>query len=999
MILNKRIKREFFGNWFRYGALFFLIVFSISIVVSMATATDSIFYTIDVNHEKNHIEDGEFKVFVQFSPDQIKDIEKLGVKLEEKFYVDVDIDGSIIRFFKNRKFINTVNLDEGELADAANEIVLEKHYAAYKGLKLGDTTVIKDKEYVVTGIGSAPDYAAVKKTPYDVTSDIKKFSIAFVSDSAFEELLNNNSDVELCYSYILEKNIKDKKLKDYLVDIEFDKSMIKNQYMKELVNRLEGKKQDLKDGINKLSDGSAELKKGADNLTNGAGAIKNGAYELKNGAYDISEGANDLKNGAYDVAEGANDLANGVKDLKNGTNDLKNGANDLKNGVNSLKDGQKSLKEGLGDLNDEIGNMSPETGKLYEGSSDLYESSEDLARGSSELYRAGNDLYKGSGEIYKGSSELYRNSNELYKGSNDFYYGCIDYYYGCQDFYEKSKDLYSGNKELAGKAGELNEGLKEMRSALSDFIDENMEGDYENLYYFVSRADNPRINDVKADSEINKLSALFAGVIILLLLAYMISIFIAHTIEKESAVIGALYSLGYIKKDLLKHFIMLPIILVVSASAIGTVLGYALVPVMNEASNLYSFPELQIAMKPYIIVYGLLLPVIIATIVNLFIINRKLSLEPLRLLRKEKKQSNVAKIDLGNMSFINRYRIRQLLREMGGNITIIIGLFLAILLMVFSFEIKGSIDNYVERTTKDAKFEHMYVLQYPKEDVPEGGEKAYSESLYAYLDILGSDLEINILGIKEDNPYFYFNVDEDGDTNDVYISNSVANKFGYKVGDNIVLNDHIENKSYMFYVAGIVPYANGLYIFANLDNMLEIFGKDDDYYNTVLSNKELNIEKGRVSSDISLNDLAESASKINDVMAGLIVILLSGSILIFILVLYLLLKMMIDKATFSISLIKVFGYTEKEVKKLYLGSVFYTVFLASAIGIPVSKLIVDFIWPYMISNVPAGFDGFIPVSFYIIIIGIISLSYLVVNFMAGRHLKKVSLVEILKDRE
>ncbi|MCB2290166.1 ABC transporter permease [Clostridium sp. CS001] len=768
MILNKRIKRELKENWFRYGALFFLIVLSISLVVSMASATDSIFYTIDINHDKNHVEDGEFTVFVPYSAKQIKEIDQFGTMLEENFYVDVDMeDGSALRIFKNREFINTVDLDKGTLANDSNEIVIEKLYAISHDLKLGDTIVIKEKEYTVSGIGSAPDYGSVKKNPFDVAADTDKFSIAFISRDAFEELLKKNVDVELCYSYRLNGDITDKKLKDFLVDMDFDESMIKNPYMKEIVDKVEGEK--------------------------------------------------------------------------------------------------------------------------------------------------------------------------------------------------------------------------------------NMDMKYVNISYFIPNAENPRINDAEADSKINKLSALIAGVIILLLLAYMISVFIIHNIDKESAVIGALYSLGYLKKDLLKHFMILPIALVTVASMVGTTLGYCMIPYMESASTYYSFPELQTVIKPYIILYGLVVPMVIAVFINFFVINKKLSLSPLKLLRKEKRQNRIANIDLGNLSFINRYRIRQLLREIRGNITIVFGLFLAILLMVFGFGIKGTIDNYVKHTTDDAKYRNMYVLQYPENKIPAGGEEAYSESLYAHLDIIDTDLEVSILGIKEDNPYFDFKVKRDID--DVYISNSVAYKFGYKVGENIVLSDHIENRNYSFHVAGIVPYSNGLYIFADMDNMRKVFGKDKNYYNTILSDKKLNIEPGRIASVVTINDIAESASKFNDLMAELIIMLIAVSVIVFILVLYLLLKMMVDKSTFSISLIKVFGYNEKEVKKLYLGSAFYTVLVSSMIGIPISTLIVRAIWPYMISNVAAGFESYIPLSLYFTITGIILASYLVVNFLVGRHLKKVSLVEILKNRE
>lgn len=117
------------------------------------------------------------------------------------------------------------------------------------------------------------------------------------------------------------------------------------------------------------------------------------------------------------------------------------------------------------------------------------------------------------------------------------------------------------------------------------------------------------------------------------------------------------------------------------------------------------------------------------------------------------------------------------------------------------------------------------------------------------------------------------------------------------------------------------------------------------------------------------------------------------------LVMYLLLKMMIDKGTFSISLIKVFGFNDKEINKLYLGSSLYTVLIAVIISIPMGKLIMNNIYPSMVANVATAMPAYISPMDYVIIIAIIFVSYFIVNLLLKKHLKKISLVEILKDRE
>lgn len=519
----------------------------------------------------------------------------------------------------------------------------------------------------------------------------------------------------------------------------------------------------------------------------------------------------------------------------------------------------------------------------------------------------------------------------------------------------------------------------------------------ENLIYFLEAKDNPRIDGVKEDSQINKSSALIAGIIVMLLLAYMISIFISHNIEKESPVIGALYALGYRKKNLLRHYMILPCILVFVASVAGVILGYYLIPFLEDTSTYYSLPEIQPVLRLYLVSYGLGIPLVVTWIVNYIVINGKLSSPPLQLLRSEKKRSPITNLNLGNLGFIHRFRIRQFIREIKGNITIIIGLMLAILLMIFSFGIKGTIDNYVTHATEDASYNYMYTLKLPLEETPLHSEQAFIKPMKSYLDIAGKELEVNLFGIRAGNPFFKFSIEQDRDG--VFISNAVAYKYGLDTGDTMKLEDPVEDISYTFRVAGVVPFSAGLYIFMDLNNMQNVFGESEDYYNTLLSTVAMDIAPGAVDSVITLEDMAKSASRFNEIMRGLITLLLTVSIIIFILVLYLLLKMMIDKATPSIALINVFGYNRREVKKLYLGNTLYTVILAAAVGIPISTWIVRMIWPYMISNVAAGFESVIPIKLYAVTVGIILLSYLFVQYMLARHIKQIRLVEILRNRE
>ena len=60
-------------------------------------------------------------------------------------------------------------------------------------------------------------------------------------------------------------------------------------------------------------------------------------------------------------------------------------------------------------------------------------------------------------------------------------------------------------------------------------------------------------------------------------------------------------------------------------------------------------------------------------------------------------------------------------------------------------------------------------------------------------------------------------------------------------------------------------------------------------------------------------------------MQPMIMMLIVVSLVIFISVMYMLLKMVVEKSTHSISLMKIFGYTNKENNHFYLNSFFITV--------------------------------------------------------------------------
>lgn len=111
--------------------------------------------------------------------------------------------------------------------------------------------------------------------------------------------------------------------------------------------------------------------------------------------------------------------------------------------------------------------------------------------------------------------------------------------------------------------------------------------------------------------EINLYGSGAAGVILMILFTYVISVFVVHTIEQESSIIGALYAMGVTRNQLLVHYLAAPVVV----SWLGGVCGLllSLTPIgcvqqMQDTYLYYSLPQLGVRLPGLLLVYALRWP-------------------------------------------------------------------------------------------------------------------------------------------------------------------------------------------------------------------------------------------------------------------------------------------------------------------------------------------------------------------------------------------------------
>lgn len=659
-----------------------------------------------------------------------------------------------------------------------------------------------------------------------------------------------------------------------------------------------------------------------------------------------------------------------------------------------LIDGVDDLAEGSTELDEGLGKLAKNNKKLVDASNKMFDSTLEEASEGLKAYGLSEQLTQKNFEAQLDALKAKSENAIVNLKINTI----IDQLEGLKEYKKAIVKYTDGVKEASEGSVELSNGTKELQNNVSTIVDKYFNVDLCNLIQFIERENNPRIGAAAKDQIMNKLVAMAAGVVILILFTYVISVFVIHGIEKESSVIGALYALGVTKRDLIKHYLMLPVIVTFVASVIGTIIGlseYGVNTQMQECYDYFSFPTLEIFCPGYLLVYGLLMPPVIAAIVNYLVIRKRLSRTVLSLMRNEDKKKTVHQVSLKGLGFVSRFRIRQMIKEIRTSFTVIFGMFICLLIVMLAVNCYVMCDNIKEESTVDTKYEYMYTYKYPEEKAPKDGEACFAKSFTK--EIGKYSFDIIVLGIEKDNPYFDAKVSDS--KRKVVVSSALAQKNNLQKGDSLVLSDEEEDLDYAFHVDDVTQFSTGFYVFMDIDSMRELFGEDDDYYNVVYSDKELSIPSGRLQSVISKKDIERSASVFIDMMMPLVTMLCSVSIIIFIVVMYLMMKVMIDRSAFNISLVRIFGYHMKEVKKLYLNGNFYTVAIGAAVCIPLSKLIMDKIYPVFVANLSSGMNlKFAWWHYAGIYIGILIL-YFAINQMLVGQIKKIVPADLLKNRE
>ena len=571
------------------------------------------------------------------------------------------------------------------------------------------------------------------------------------------------------------------------------------------------------------------------------------------------------------------------------------------------------------------------------------------------------------------------------------------------------------------------------------------------LEAFVPQYQNQAINFTGDDMGSDKAMIIMLLYIVIVIMAFVFGITISNTIRKEAGVIGTLRASGYTRRELVMHYMTLPVLITLVGALIGNILGYTVFKGVCAGMyyGSYSLPTYVTIWNAEAFLLTTVVPVIIMLVVNYGILRHKLKLSPLKFLRRDlsgRKQKRAIRLS-PKIKIFSRFRLRVIFQNMSNYIVLFIGILFANLLLMFGLLLPSVLSHYQLEIQDNMLAKYQYMLQVPVSavsgnkfeslvsllefymDSETKNEDAEKFSAYSLNTLPGKykSEEVLLYGIEPDSKYVKINFDdtqdkiESGNTEEkknegktdkpadeikkestgVYISKAYADKFLLHEGDTITLKEKYEKDEYSFKIVGIYDYTAALCVFMPRSDLNDLFDLGDDYYSGYFSDTEItDIKNQYIGSVVNLEALTKISRQL-DVSMGSMMGLVNGfAIMIYMVLIYLLSKIIIEKNAQSISMVKILGYTNGEISRLYILSTSVVVVLCLLLSLPIETAVMNVLFrEMMLASISGWITLWIDPMIYVQMFGAGIVTYGLVALLEFRRVKKVPMDEALKNVE
>ena len=513
---------------------------------------------------------------------------------------------------------------------------------------------------------------------------------------------------------------------------------------------------------------------------------------------------------------------------------------------------------------------------------------------------------------------------------------------------------------------------------------------------------NPRVSFV--DLEIQTLSTMSKALpgMLLTLSIILISILLKRMIQRESAVIGTLYALGYRKTEILRHYLIFPLLVAGAGGLLGALLGLVMVkPMLDFFMTVFSMPVVAYQYNMTALFVGLLTPVIVLCLSSYLVISGLLRAAPAELMKggrvSEKLNFIERALKLERFSFSTKFQIREQVRSLSRTGFLLFGVVVATMLLLYGLTIQSSLDYMLnEGITALYNLKYEYVFKEIQTAPPPAGTEQFNALL--------------ITSQKDRNFNFYIVGALPGSTrlrlkdlsgnklipDRVIATKMLADKLQAGLGDEIRVVDNKDLRQYTLTIEAIADSAAGEFLFMPLDAMNEMTGLPPSSYIGIWTDEQMTFPKGAISSTKSIEAVAAGIRNLISQTGILVYMLTVSAFILGLIIIFLVTGMIIDENKQTISLFKVFGYRPREVNKLILDSNTLVVIAGYLIGVPVLLVSITALMQSLASSMQMTIPA--RLNFWYVLFGfvVVMLTYQISNLLSKKKIDRIPMSEALK---
>ena len=476
----------------------------------------------------------------------------------------------------------------------------------------------------------------------------------------------------------------------------------------------------------------------------------------------------------------------------------------------------------------------------------------------------------------------------------------------------------------------------------------------------------------------------------------------------------------------------------------------------------FSLFPVRVELDAYAFLLTSLIPIGLILLINFVSIYRKLRLSPLRFLRRELSSSRQKKaIRLPQVAFLSRFRMRVFLKNKASYLVLCIGLLLGNILLIYGLSINILIDGYMDDIEKSMPSSYQTILKGPlekevearlKESLVKRDKGIFDKPTYDQQDkylsdamsvdkdkvnlftmygvkmrdkTFDQDIKVNIYASNLDGAFIKEGLtrasglsskEGGGDKNDkasddkdaskqksrlydVYLSDGLMNRFKINMGDQISMKDENRDVDYRLRVVGHTDlFATSMAIIMDRKDCNKMVGMKEYYYNGIFTDKKLKVEDKELATIINSSDMKKIAGQFMVNFKNLMPMIMSVALVIYLVVMYVLTKTIVDKYKESISYLRIFGYYDKEIEKVFIRVSTIAVAVFLVILIPLEKYLVRSLVILAFYKFDGYVDPHIPAYVYLSTVICGMMVYLINRWILVRRIKKINMSEVLKDR-